>query len=68
MVREGHPMARYGVTPVVLLSLHQIFRERAEKLLAVVYRRSKISTIQTLILLATFVNTSKEEDDDTLQW
>ncbi|CDH54389.1 hypothetical protein RO3G_04562 [Lichtheimia corymbifera JMRC:FSU:9682] len=68
MVREGQPMARYGVTPDTLLSLHQIFRERAEKLLAVVYRRSKISTIQTLILLATFVNTSKEEDDDTLQW
>ncbi|KAI9320459.1 fungal-specific transcription factor domain-containing protein [Dichotomocladium elegans] len=68
MIREGNPIMRYGVSPETLLSLHQVFREKAEKLLTIVYRRSKISTIQTLILLATFVNTSQDKDDDMLQW
>ncbi|KAI7879302.1 hypothetical protein K492DRAFT_208357 [Lichtheimia hyalospora FSU 10163] len=68
MIKEKDLNTRYKITVDTIRSLHQCFQTRAQKLLETVFRRSKLSTVSALVLLASFVNMSQGEDDDRLQW
>ncbi|KAI9268935.1 fungal-specific transcription factor domain-containing protein [Phascolomyces articulosus] len=50
--------------------IKRCLRDKAMKIMEVVYRRSRISSLQTLILLATFVTLcdSSDEEDDSIHW
>ncbi|KAI9494485.1 fungal-specific transcription factor domain-containing protein [Zychaea mexicana] len=50
--------------------IKQALRDKVMKIMEVVYRRSRISTLQTLVLLAHFVTMcdENEEEDDSIHW
>ncbi|KAG2229124.1 hypothetical protein INT48_005483 [Thamnidium elegans] len=50
-----------------LTECQEVLKEKALKLLAIVYKRSMISTVQALILLSMFTNTEVDEED-TSHW
>lgn len=52
----------------VILSLRQTLWNRAEEVLINVHRRSKVSTVQTLILLSIFFDMTENVEDDTFHW
>ena len=51
-------------------TIKQSLRDKAMKIMGIVYRRSRISTLQTLILLSTFVTLCDdgEEEDISVHW
>ncbi|KAI8143193.1 fungal-specific transcription factor domain-containing protein [Fennellomyces sp. T-0311] len=51
-----------------VITIRHCLREKANRILEIVYKRSQISTVQTLILLSMFVSMSSDDDDDTVQW
>ncbi|KAI9494489.1 fungal-specific transcription factor domain-containing protein [Zychaea mexicana] len=56
------------VSRETVVSVRNNLRERANKILEVVYKRSQISTVQTLILLSMFVSMAQDDDDDSVHW
>ena len=51
-----------------VVAVRNSLREKANKILEVVYKRSQISTVQTLILLSMFVSMVGGDDDDSVHW
>jgi hypothetical protein len=51
-----------------LHELHICLKSKAYKLLSIVYKRSMISTVQTLMLLSMFVGHGDNDDEDTSHW
>lgn len=57
-----------NVDKQTLISLEPIFRQKAEKVMWRLHRRSRISTLQTLVLLTTYVEDCQDDSDDTKNW
>ncbi|KAI9268930.1 fungal-specific transcription factor domain-containing protein [Phascolomyces articulosus] len=51
-----------------VVAVRNSLREKANKILEVVYKRSQISTVQTLVLLSMFVSMAGDDDDDSVHW
>ncbi|KAG0164247.1 hypothetical protein DFQ30_010236 [Apophysomyces sp. BC1015] len=65
---DPHMESISNISSSTVMWLRMEFRRKAKKILEVVYKRSKISTIQTLMLLTMFVDASEHETEDTAHW
>lgn len=57
----------FNFTPDQLAKIRDVLRAKANRILSVVYKRSMISTVQTLMLLSMFVS-HDTDDEDTAHW
>lgn len=52
----------------MLLEAQKELQKKSEKVLENVHRKSKLSTVQALILITMFMNTGEEEDGTSMRW
>ena len=59
---------QFTLTKEEILETYQDLKVKIHKLLSILYKRSMISTVQTLMLMSMFVGHDNDDDEDTGHW